>query len=99
MFVVFYRKNNKVIVIFLMYTTYRVRPEADGLILAVIVQLDLLPPHVDNGTITQFDIYLGEVDARRLNLSASQIESVNSNKVYKSAYLHIIRLIFMGPEI
>ena len=54
----------------------------------MLVHLDLLPPNVDNGTITAFDVYLGTVDAR-LNASAQPHIDSLTNKVRKIDTLHI----------
>ena len=64
---------------FYCFNVCRVTSEAEDLTLAVLVNLDLQPPRVDNGTITQFDIYLGTVDAR--NQSASIRTATITNKV------------------
>ena len=59
--------------------------------LDVLVQLSLLPPDIDNGTIIEFDVYLGTVDARNLSSAdaAMLTRSVENIKVQLQFYARI----------
>lgn len=57
----------------------------------MLVQLSLLPPDIDIGTISEFDVYLGTVDARNLSSAAAAMltRNVENSKVQLQFYARI----------
>ena len=69
----------------------RVSSEAeDRLTLAVAVNLDLVAPDIENGTITLFEVYLGTVDARSLGETPSFAAVPNNVRIYQLEYYHTV---------